>query len=107
LYYEVVDAGVTAADIREAAERRAETLAALTIALGEQVHEPETRNQLLWIHYGDALYYAAMGLPDRARQSTAWAIELAPDAAELRALSIALDDPNLEGAIDIRPYRVE
>jgi hypothetical protein len=104
LYYEVVDAGWTATDVREASAHRAEALDRLTRALGGDRADPETRNQLLWIHYVDALDYAALGARDPARESVRRALSLAPEATELRALSDALATG--EGPLDVTPFLV-
>jgi hypothetical protein len=104
LLYEVVDAGATADDVREAGARRAADIDALVRALGSDAEDAETRAQLLWIHYVDALYYAGVGALERARQSCERALALAPEAAELVALHRALSDPGLEGPLDVRPF---
>lgn len=106
LYYEVVDAGTTETDVREAAEQRSLALRALDRALDDDRDDPETRAQIVWIHYGDALYYAQLGAIDRARESVRRARALAPEARELVELDRRLSDPELEGPIDVTPFVV-
>lgn len=105
-YYEVIDGGATDADVRDGSARRAAALESLGRALGAQSVEAETKNQLLWIHYVDALYYARTGRLERARESLARALSLAPEARELQALAGALRDPALEGPVDVTPFLV-
>src|SRR5690606_14189519 len=54
LYYEVVAAGATDTDVREAAGPHRAVLHRLYTHLGEGARETETQNRLLWIHYLDA-----------------------------------------------------
>lgn len=103
-FYQVIDAGTTSADIREGSARRAEAIARWTQAIGSDIHDAETRNQLLWMHYGDVLYYAHSGRLDRARESLSRALSLAPEARELRAIGEVLANPHLEDPIDVTPF---
>ncbi|MDQ3037322.1 MAG: hypothetical protein M3Y87_33315, partial [Myxococcota bacterium] len=105
-YYEVVESGTTDADVREGSTARAESLAQWARALGADMSDPETRNQLLWIHYADTLYYAQSGVLERARESLSRALTIAPQSRELRGLAEALADPALEGPIDVTPFLV-
>ena len=70
--------------------------------LGDQRAETETARQLLWLHYTDALYYAAVGRLDRAREALAAATQLQPSDAHLRSLRTALSVQ--QGALDVRPF---
>lgn len=103
-YYEVIDGGATSADMREGGARRAVALERWAQAIGHDIHDAETRNQLLWMHYGDVLYHAHSGLLERARESLSRARALAPEARELRAIEAVLEDPNIEGSIDVTPF---
>lgn len=105
-FYEVVDGGATSADARDASARRQEAILRWTRAIGRNIGDGETRNQLLWIHYGDVLYYAHSGQLERARESLSRALRLAPEARELRAIGEVLADPTLEGPIDTSPFLV-
>lgn len=107
LLYEVVDAGATESDVLEAVGSHRAALARLYAHLGEAVEEEaETRNQLLWRHYMDALYFAAQGAREPARAALQQALALQPEAAELLALAQVLADPEARGPIDISPFLV-
>lgn len=113
LLYEVVDGGASARDVAETAEARHEALARLARAAAPDPDLPEslseeTRAQTLWVHYGDALYFAHLGVLGPARTSLARALEIAPMSNELLALDAVLREVP-EGArrrIDVRPFRV-
>jgi hypothetical protein len=70
--------------------------------LGAQRLEIETSRQLLWIRYTDALYYAALGRFDRAREALAEAARLRPSDAHVRSLEAALRGP--EAPLDVQPF---
>lgn len=107
LYYEVVDSGATDTDVMEAAAPHEAVLARLYAHLGEEgVDETETRSELLWIHYMDALYFAHVGARGPAREATRRALALNPQARELLALDAALADPTEEGPLDVSPFVV-
>lgn len=113
LLYEVVDGGASARDVTESADARHDVLHRLALATSPSLGAPEvltqeTRAQLLWIHYGDALYFAHLGAIAPARVSLARALELAPASLELRALEAALTplDPDARTPIDVTPFRV-
>ncbi len=106
IFYSVEPAGTTDVDVREAARRRAETLDRLRSTLGASEADTETREQLIWIHYDDALYAASVGELDAARISLSRALALAPTARELVLLRDALADPSVRGPIDVRPFTV-
>ncbi len=106
IFYSVEPAGTTDVDVRAAARHRAETLDALRTALGTDVDDAETRQQLLWIHYNDALYAASVGELDAARLSLSRALALAPMARELLLLRRALESPAIRGPIDVHPFMV-
>jgi hypothetical protein len=104
--YSVEPAGTTDVDVRAAARRRAETLESLRVALGNDATDPPTREQLLWIHYNDALYAASVGERDAARLSLSRAMAIAPQSRELTMLREALADPSRRGPLDVRPFTV-
>lgn len=106
IFYSVEPAGTTDVDVREAARDRAERLEALRVALGDDAGDAETRQQLLWVHYNDALYLASVGELDAARLSLSRALALAPSARELGLLREALNNPSARGPIDVRPFTV-
>jgi len=105
LYYEVVDAGATDTDVLEAAaphERVVSRLYANLDAAGEL--ERETESQLVWLHYMDAVYYAAVGAREPARLAVGRALALSPESRELRGLAAALEDG--EGPVEVSPFIV-
>lgn len=106
--YEVVDGGASSRDVADAAADRHTALSALTRALGSNLSDHETQAQLLWIHYGDALYFAQMGAIAAARISTERALEIAPSSQELLALRAALASlpEDAHAPLDITPFRV-
>lgn len=106
LFYAVVDGGATDTDVLEAAEPHEEVLDRLYARLGSDgVMETETENHLLWIHYTDAVYYAAVGARDPARDALRRGLAINDQSAELRALAQALGAPG-DGPVDVRPYLV-
>ncbi len=70
--------------------------------LGAQPRYPKTRDRLLLHHYQDALYFAAVGQADAAKEAVVHGLSLNPHAQELRALDRALELH--EGPIDIAPF---
>ena len=102
--YAVEPAGTTDVDIRSAFGRRAEALEGLRVALDSDASDAETRSQLLWIHYNDALYAASVGQRDAARLSVSRALSLSPQARQLVALRRALEVGR--GPIDPTPFMV-
>ncbi len=106
LYYEVVDAGATDTDVIEAAGPHRAVVARLYAHLGEGATETETKNQLLWRHYMDALYYASVGAREPARLAVRQALAIQPAAHELQALATVLADPEGHGPVDIGPFMV-
>ncbi|MFI5305866.1 MAG: protein O-mannosyl-transferase family, partial [Polyangiales bacterium] len=72
--------------------------------LGAGVSEVETSRQLLWLHYMDAVFYAARGERAHADASLRAALRLQPQDLQLRALQAALADPAQPAALDVRPF---
>jgi Protein of unknown function (DUF2723) len=104
IYHQVLDSEVTAFELEDAAARRATVLRDVQVRIGADLADPETRNQLLWIHYMDALYYAQLGNRTRARESIGRALEFAPNETRLAALAATLEGEG--GAVDVRPFVV-
>lgn len=105
LYYEVLDAGATDTDVLEAAGPHAEVIDRLYAHLGDEATRlRETENQLLWLHYVDALYFAGVGNAEEARRAIRRGLAIQPQAAQLQALEQALD--RAEGPLDVRPFVV-
>jgi len=72
--------------------------------LGDGRDDPETRNTLLWKHYMSALYYAAVGEREQAREQVRHGQAINPLAVELTDLAAALADETVEGPLDVAPY---
>ncbi len=105
LYYAVLDAGATDTDVTEATGPHEAVIERLYANLGEDALElRETRNQLLWFHYMDALYFAAVGAREPARRAVRRGLVVQPASAELRALGEAL--ARGDGPVDIGPFIV-
>jgi hypothetical protein len=104
LYYELLAEPPDDATCADAAARREALLDWLYGAIGDEAGELETKRQLLWIHYTDALYYARRGLREQALRAAARGLALEPQVRELAALAQALRRGT--GALDIRPFLV-
>jgi hypothetical protein len=112
LYHEVLADGATDTDERLGAQSQAEVFAELYSRLGAADFEPRTREQLLWRHYMNAIYFAGFGDRDAARREVRLGLALDPHARELRGLGAALRPARTEdgeeetGPIDVRPFLV-
>jgi hypothetical protein len=106
LFHAIEPAGTTDVDQRLAARRREETLARLAVALAGEREDDETRSQLLWIDYNDALYFANVGELDGARAAVQRGLRLSPESVQLLGLRDALARPGLHGHVDVRPFVV-
>ncbi|MFW5875705.1 MAG: protein O-mannosyl-transferase family [Myxococcota bacterium] len=104
LYHEVLPDGATDADEHLGAESAEAAWQRLYARLDVPLRDRETRHQLLWRHYNEALYYAGFGDRERAREAVARGLQLDPRADELRALKAALERG--EGPLDVAPFRV-
>lgn len=103
--YQVLPGGATTTDVR-IAQRAQETLYhRLYDALGStQLEYHETSQQLLWLHFMDALYYASYGALDASLVAIDQGLRLQPLAKELHALkSMLLRHPG-EGPVDVTPF---
>jgi energy-converting hydrogenase Eha subunit A len=95
--------------LAHAAQARTTSFALLRARLGTDVDEVETRRQLLWSCYLDALYFAAHRSWQGARDAIEDGLTLAPHTRELRLLRRALDEHERatpERALDLRPFLV-
>ena len=103
LFHQVLADGTTTADERQALAWHSSFWEQLYQDLGEPT-DRETRSQLIWHHYADALYFAGFGDRAAAREVIAAGLRLNPSAKELNALAAAVDAPPGKGPIDVRPY---
>jgi len=104
LLYGVEPAGAADTDVLRGARVREAILARLYADLGSQVEDEETRGQLVWLHYMDAVFFARVGAREAARTAVEHGLALAPEAAELVGLRAALEEG--EGPLDVTPFLV-
>ncbi len=107
LYYQVLADGATPADVRIGAAARVSCWYKIAKTL-RTPDDPETRAQLLWKFYMDALYFAGVGEQERALTVVRRARKLNPDEIHLAALEAAIQQAlaGFGGALDIRPFLV-
>lgn len=103
LLYNVEPAGASDADIERGARAREGVLERLYGELGAPI-DAQTRAQLVWLHYQDALFFARLGSHDAAMAATGRGLALVPESAELVALQRALLAES--GPIDVTPFQV-
>jgi hypothetical protein len=105
LYHEVLADGATDADAELGARSADGAWLRLYDLLPLAPPDPETRGQLLWRHYNEALYHAGFGDPERALGAAERGLALSPEARELVALRAALRE-HPGGPMDVRPFVV-
>ena len=105
LYYRVLTADTTATDEATAMRSQALQWGSLYERLGRPI-DPQTKTQLLWRHYTDSLYFAAVGDINGARRTVDAGLALNPRAKELQALSEALEAAGPGEPIDIEPFTI-
>lgn len=105
LLYGVEPAGAADTDVARGARVREAILTRLYADLGAQAQtSPETRAQLVWLHYMDGLFFARLGAREPARTAVTRGLALAPESTELLGLRAALAQG--EGPIDVAPFLV-
>lgn len=105
LYHRVLTADTT--DTDEASAMR--THAGLWEDIYERLAKPietHTQTQLLWRHYADSLYFAAVGDTNAGLRTVAAGLALNPHAKELLALRQALKEATPGERIDVTPFMV-
>lgn len=105
LYHEVLADGATDTDEAEGAETWRAAWQRIDARIGAQRSEPETRNQLLWRRYVDALYFASFGDRASAREAVSAGLAINPESPELRGLEAALAKDET-GPLDVAPFVV-
>jgi hypothetical protein len=75
----------------------------LYAALGDDVREIDTRKQLLWLHYVDAVYFALQGRRDVALRFLEGALALFPLDRTANQFAAALRATG-DGPFDVQPY---
>jgi hypothetical protein len=104
LYHEVLPDSAYPDDRRAGAAREQHVWKQLYRLIGMQRREAETKTHLLWHHYMEALYYAAVGEREDARVAVRRALAVNPEAEELVALRRALSNRRGTGPLDITPF---
>lgn len=104
LYYVVEPGGTAEADVARGARVRDAILARLYDEVGVFPAVRETRDQLVWLHYMDAIFFARAGARESARRAVERGLALAPEARELLGLRAALSRG--EGPVDVSPFLV-
>jgi hypothetical protein len=106
LYQRVLTADTTDADESSAMRTHAELWADIYTRIGQPI-EPHTKTQLLWRHYADSLYFAAVGDIHAARRTVAAGLALNPQARELQMLRDALKQATPGEPIDVTPFTIQ
>ena len=106
LYQRVLTADTTDADESSAMRTHAELWADIYTRIGQPI-EPHTKTQLLWRHYADSLYFAAVGDIHAARRTVAAGLALNPHARELQMLRDALKQATPGEPIDVTPFTIQ
>jgi hypothetical protein len=104
LLYRVLSARPSADQIVHAARERERAQLTLLARVGDDVSEPETRKNLLWSRYIEALYYAFHGAIPEAQSSVRAGLALAPQTRELLLLERAL--ASAHGPLSVEPFLV-
>ena len=105
LYHRVLTADSTGVDEAAAMQMHGELWSDLYTRIDQPI-EPHTEAQLLWRHYADSLYFAAVGDTHGALRAVAAGLQLNPHAAELRMLHDALKQSQPGDRIDITPFTI-
>ena len=105
LYHRVLAADMTETDEAQAMHTHVALWADLYQRIGRPIEE-QTRTQLLWRHYADSLYFAAVGDTNAALRTVAAGLALNPHAQELVMMRAALDGSTPGARIDIAPFTI-
>jgi hypothetical protein len=105
LYHRVLTSNAAPADEVDAIRQHAALWADLYQRIGHPIDE-HTETQLLWRHYTDSLYFAAIGATDAALRAVNAGLALNPHAQELVMMHDALKQARPGERIDIEPFVV-
>jgi hypothetical protein len=103
-YYAVFAGGATTIDERLRARAQRAFYRRLYERLGADRRQPDTRKQLIWHHFNDALYYMGYGDPESARASVRMAKNIEPRDRVLNDMEKTLADDQLKGPLDVTPF---
>lgn len=104
LLFEYVAPPANAARLLLAADARRETDRSIAADLGPGVAEAETARQWLFVHYFDAVFYAARGATSHANQALDAAQAVFPNEPDLARLRSALAAAPPQTALDIAAF---
>jgi hypothetical protein len=105
LYHRVLAADTTETDEAKAMHAHVALWGDLYQRIGRPIEE-QTRTQLLWRHYADSLYFAAVGDTNAALRTVAAGLALNPHAQELLMMRAALNEATPGERIDIAPFTI-
>ena len=105
LYHRVLTANTTDTDEARAMHRHATLWGDLYQRIGRPI-EDHTRTQLIWRHYTDSLYFAAVGDTNAALRTVAAGLALNPHARELQMMQEALKAATPGEPIDVTPFTI-
>ncbi len=105
LYHRVLTADTTKTDEARAMHAHAALWGDIYQRIGHPIEE-YTKTQLLWRHYTDALYFAAVGDRDAALRTVTAGLALNPHAAELLMMRDALKEVTPGERIDLTPFTI-
>jgi hypothetical protein len=105
LYYRVLTADATDRDEATAMRAHAELWRGIYDRLRRPI-DAQTKTQLLWRHYADSLYFAAVGDVNAGLRSVNAGLALNPHARELRLLHDALKQATPGEPLDISPFTI-
>ena len=105
LYHRVLTANTTDTDEARAMHRHATLWGDLYQRIGRPI-EDHTRTQLIWRHYTDSLYFAAVGDTNAALRTVAAGLALNPHARELQMMQEALKAATPGERIDVTPFTI-
>lgn len=105
LYYRVLTANTTDTDEAGAMHTHAALWGDLYQRIGRPI-EDHTLTQLIWRHYTDSLYFAAVGDTNAALRTVAAGLALNPHARELQMMQKVLKAATPGEPLDITPFTI-
>jgi hypothetical protein len=106
LYHRVLTADAAAFDEVAAIRQHSALWADIYRRIGHPINE-HTKTQLLWRHYADSLYFAAIGATDAAMRTVNAGLALNPQARELVMMHEALKQAPPGERMDISAFVIE
>lgn len=105
LYHRVLTADTTGTDEARAMQEHAALWRALYEEIGQPIDQ-QSEVQLIWRHYTDSLYFAALGDSNAALRTVAAGLALNPHPKELLLLRNALRNAPPGERIDVTPFTI-